>query len=77
MVQNPDIRIASETNTDFVHQHLDQVILNTQDGSGTNNANFATPPDGQLPRMRMYIWTKSTPYRDSSFEAGVVIHEYT
>jgi len=55
----------------------DQVILNTQDGSGTNNANFATPPDGQLPRMRMYIWTKTTPNRDCSFEAGVVIHEYT
>jgi extracellular elastinolytic metalloproteinase len=52
-------------------------VKNTQDGSGTNNANFATPPDGQLPRMRMYIWTKSTPQRDSSFEAGVVIHEYT
>jgi extracellular elastinolytic metalloproteinase len=25
----------------------------------------------------MYIWNKSTPNRDSSFEAGVVIHEYT
>jgi extracellular elastinolytic metalloproteinase len=55
----------------------DMVILNTQDGSGTNNANFATPPDGQSGRMRMYIWDKSTPKRDSSFEAGVVIHEYT
>ncbi|KAF1844891.1 extracellular metallo proteinase 1 [Cucurbitaria berberidis CBS 394.84] len=55
----------------------DLVILNTQDGSGTNNANFATPPDGQPGRMRMYIWDRSTPNRDSSFEAGVVIHEYT
>lgn len=55
----------------------DEVILNTQDGSGTNNANFATPPDGQNARMRMYIWTGSTPYRDSSFDAGVIIHEYT
>ncbi|KAF2263033.1 fungalysin metallopeptidase [Lojkania enalia] len=55
----------------------DFVILNAQDGSGTNNANFATPPDGQPGRMRMYIWTRSTPRRDCSFEAGVVIHEYT
>jgi extracellular elastinolytic metalloproteinase len=55
----------------------DFVILNTQDGSGTNNANFATPADGQPGRMRMYIWTQSTIRRDSSFEAGVVIHEYT
>lgn len=31
----------------------DGVILNAQDGSGTNNANFATPPDGQAGRMRM------------------------
>ncbi|KAI1644584.1 Fungalysin metallopeptidase-domain-containing protein [Daldinia loculata] len=55
----------------------DFVILNAQDGSGTNNANFATPPDGQNGRMRMYIWTESTPYRDCAFEAGVIIHEYS
>lgn len=55
----------------------DEVILNAQDGSGTNNANFATPADGQKPRMRMYMWTKTTPQRDCSFEAGVIIHEYT
>jgi extracellular elastinolytic metalloproteinase len=55
----------------------DPVTLNAQDGSGTNNANFATPPDGQVPRMRMYMWTQSTPQRDCSFDAGVVVHEYT
>ncbi|EAT82089.2 hypothetical protein SNOG_10695 [Parastagonospora nodorum SN15] len=55
----------------------DMVILNTHDGSDTNNANFATPPDGQPGRMRMFLWDLSTPNRDSSFEAGVVIHEYT
>ncbi|KMP09548.1 extracellular elastinolytic metalloproteinase [Coccidioides immitis RMSCC 2394] len=55
----------------------DYVILNSQDGSGTNNANFATPPDGQPGRMRMYTWTTSRPNRDGSFEAGIVIHEYT
>ena len=55
----------------------DLVFLNAQDGSGTNNANFATPPDGTPGRMRMYIWTNTVPVRDCSFEAGVVIHEYT
>lgn len=55
----------------------DFVILNAQDGSGTNNANFATPPDGQSGRMRMYRWTYSTPQRDCAFEAGVIIHEHT
>lgn len=55
----------------------DMVILNAQDGSGTNNANFATPPDGQNGRMRMYLWTQSTPNRDCAFDAGVILHEYT
>ena len=34
----------------------DAVIANAQDGSGTNNANFATPPDGGQGRMRMYFF---------------------
>jgi extracellular elastinolytic metalloproteinase len=37
----------------------DQVMADAQDGSGTNNANFGTPPDGQNPRMQMYLWTES------------------
>nr|AJD23141.1 metalloprotease Mep4 [Onygena corvina] len=54
----------------------DSVILNAQDGSGKNNANFATPPDGQPGRMRMYTWNASNPERDGCFEAGIVLHEY-
>ena len=34
----------------------DEVYAEAQDGGGTNNANFATPVDGQNPRMQMYIW---------------------
>ncbi|GIV38780.1 MAG: peptidase M36 [Thermonema sp.] len=34
----------------------DAVNAEAQDGSGTNNANFATPPDGTSPRMQMYLW---------------------
>ncbi|EGX96894.1 elastinolytic metalloproteinase Mep [Cordyceps militaris CM01] len=55
----------------------DGVILNTQDGSGVNNAYFSTPPDGQRGRMLMYVWDRSEPNRDSSLDSGVVIHEYT
>lgn len=55
----------------------DGVILNAQDGSGVNNARFATPVDGRNPRMQMFLWTYSTPDRDCTFEAGVIIHEYT
>lgn len=35
----------------------DSVNAEAQDGGGTNNANFGTPPDGSNPRMQMYIWT--------------------
>lgn len=35
----------------------DPVRADAQDGSGTNNANFSTPPDGSPPRMQMFIWT--------------------
>lgn len=34
----------------------DYVRAEAQDGSGTNNANFGTPPDGSNPRMQMYMW---------------------
>jgi len=54
----------------------DYVIANAQDGSGTNNANFATPPDGQNGRMRMYVFTLTTPKRDGDFSNDIIIHEY-
>jgi extracellular elastinolytic metalloproteinase len=34
----------------------DNVNADAQDGSGTNNANFSTPPDGTRPRMQMFLW---------------------
>ena len=34
----------------------DSVNADAQDGGGTNNANFATPPDGSNPRMQMFLW---------------------
>lgn len=55
----------------------DAVIMNAQDGSGFNNANFMTPPDGQNGRCRMYLWNTANPYRDGDLEAGIVIHEYS
>jgi len=35
----------------------DPVQADALDGSGTNNANFGTPPDGFDPRMQMFRWT--------------------
>lgn len=54
----------------------DSVRAEAQDGSGTNNANFATPPDGSRPRMQQYLFTAATPDRDSSVDGDVVFHEY-
>lgn len=34
----------------------DFVFADAQDGSGLNNANFATPPDGTSGRMQMFLW---------------------
>ena len=39
----------------------DYVLAEGLDGGGTNNANFATPNDGSLPRMQMFLWSTSTP----------------
>ena len=54
----------------------DPVLAETQDGSGTNNANFSTPLDGSSPRMQMFLWTAPNPDRDSSLDADIVYHEY-
>ncbi|KIJ10473.1 hypothetical protein PAXINDRAFT_16559 [Paxillus involutus ATCC 200175] len=61
------------------------VIANTQDGSGFNNVNFMTPPDGQnghvhaidshVSHCQMYLWNTVSPYPDGDMEAGIVIHE--
>jgi hypothetical protein len=55
----------------------DFVRAEAQDSSGTNNANFATPADGLLPRMQMFIFTGPTPDRDGDLDHDVVIHELT
>ncbi len=54
----------------------DAVKAEAQDGSGTNNANFATPADGSSGRMQQYIFTAPTPDRDSDLDGDVVMHEY-
>ncbi|MBK7241741.1 MAG: M36 family metallopeptidase [Flavobacteriales bacterium] len=53
----------------------DYVQADAQDGSGTNNANFGTPPDGALPRMQMFLWDGS-PQIDGDLDNGVITHEY-
>jgi len=58
----------------------DEVQVDAQDGSGTNNANFATPPDGQKPRMQMFLFNiaHGTALRqDGDFDPSVIWHENT
>jgi hypothetical protein len=54
----------------------DYVFADALDGSGTNNANFGTPPDGSNPRMQMFVWTSPTPDRTGDFDNGIIAHEY-
>jgi len=55
----------------------DGVLAQAQDGSGFNNANFSTPPDGISGLMRMYVFDGPNPNRDGDLDATVVCHEYT
>ena len=54
----------------------DAIQADVQDGSGTNNANFTTPPDGESGRVQLYLWS-GNPQLDSSFDQTVVLHELT
>ena len=50
----------------------DSVNAEAQDGSGTCNANFGTPPDGSNPTMQMYVCSD----KDGDFDNLVIVHEY-
>jgi extracellular elastinolytic metalloproteinase len=58
----------------------DYVRAEAMDGSGTNNANFFTPADGQKPRMQMFLWNASgNPGQQNKLivtDTGGVINEY-
>jgi len=54
----------------------DAVKVESQDGGGTNNANFSTNgSDGSNARCQMYLFTGPTPDRDGSFDGDIVYHE--
>ena len=55
----------------------DKIKAEAQDFSGTNNANFSTPPDGSPGRVQMYIFTGPTPHRTSGIDHDVLLHELT
>ena len=55
----------------------DGLIADAQDAGRFNNANFTTPPDGISPRMQLYLFNKTNPYRDADLDNGIIVHEYT
>lgn len=56
----------------------DYVLADAQDGSGSQNANFSTPPDGSNGRMQMFLWpqTGSAVDKDGDVDNGVISHEF-
>ncbi len=44
----------------------DRLDADAQDGSGTNNANMLTLPEGVSPRMQMFVWTGATALKVNS-----------
>ncbi|GAA4972428.1 T9SS-dependent M36 family metallopeptidase [Algibacter aquimarinus] len=55
----------------------DAVFADVQDASDTNNANFATPPDGFNPRMQMFLWTRNQlPTNNLTVTGGTVAGIY-
>ncbi len=57
-------------------QGVDSVRAEAQDGSGTCNANFSTPPGNSRPRMQMFICGNASPARDGDLDNPVIVHEY-
>ena len=55
----------------------DAIQADAQDGSGFNNANFSAGTDGSPGRMQMYLFNGPTTNRDASFDAEIILHEYT
>lgn len=54
----------------------DPLMADAQDGDGLNNGIMLTPPDGQSPRMQVYLYNRTSPRRDGVLDNGIVIHEY-
>lgn len=55
----------------------DPVLVSVQDAAGINNADFASPPDGQSGFMRLFLWNFTDPLRDSGISNDIIVHEMT
>lgn len=56
----------------------DWIYINAQDGGGSDNANFASPADGQPGVLTMYMYKLTPPpWRDPAFSTNLLVHELT
>ncbi len=55
----------------------DSIVVEVQEGIGTNGANFSTPADGGRPRLQLFVWTGTSPARDGALDNQVIVHEVT
>ncbi|KAF9044990.1 Fungalysin metallopeptidase-domain-containing protein [Panaeolus papilionaceus] len=62
------------TNFGLGGKDKDSVTVSVQDPTRVNNANFATPPDGQPGRAKFFIYDG---WRDSAMDNSLLVHEYT
>lgn len=53
-------------------QANDRITVSVQDSHDTDNADFYAPPDGQHGEMRLFLFTKSRPDRDSALDNSMV-----
>lgn len=54
----------------------DPIRIDVQDGSAQNNARFvSTGADGTAALVELFLWTGSSPLRDSALDNQVVVHE--
>jgi subtilisin-like proprotein convertase family protein len=65
------------TPASFNFEAGDAVNAETDDYSGTNNANMSTPPDGQPGKLQMYLFAAPYPAVNGGDDATLVYHEYT
>lgn len=55
----------------------DPIMADVQDGSGRNNAQFTTWPDGASGRLQIYIFDGPEPDRDGAYDTEIILHELT
>jgi hypothetical protein len=54
----------------------DEIVAEAQDYDVEDNANMATPADGNKPRMQMGINTSATPVTDNTIDGRTIAHEW-